>query len=83
MAEWFSIVPQDVPPFTLVHDGEDGWAFYIWPDDSTSYVHLRGEHPMHDEITIEWYGSEWSPEDVCCSCAETDCPNPEFARKAT
>jgi len=43
------------PTFDLGEDGTDGWAFWIDPEDTTSYVH-------HD-LRIEWYGSRW-PESV-------------------
>ena len=39
------------PTFTLVEDGDDGWAFWIDPDDTTSYV--------QPDLSIEWYGSGW------------------------
>lgn len=40
----------------LVEDGEDGWAWWIFDDDTTSYVH-------HD-LTVEWYGHT-PPEEPC------------------
>lgn len=36
----------------IMPDG-DGWAFYVLPDDTTSYVHA--------DLTIEWYGTAWCP----------------------
>lgn len=43
------------PEFELHKDGDDGWAFWIRTDDTTSYVH-------HD-MAIEWYGTGWKPGD--------------------
>lgn len=43
--------PGEDPPFTLVEDGESHWAFWILPDDTTSYVHPDGK--------VEWLGSSW------------------------
>lgn len=39
------------PTYNLIEDGEYGWAFWIDPNDTTSYVHSDGR--------IEWYGSAW------------------------
>lgn len=39
------------PEYTVMKDGEDGWAWFINPEDTTSYVHADG--------TIEWYGSSF------------------------
>lgn len=48
-------------PFSLCEDGDDdsavgkcGWAFWVLEDDTTSY--------LHEDLTIEWYGSEWELE---------------------
>jgi len=53
--------------FTLVEDGETGWAFYLLKDDTTSYV--------HEDLSIEWYGTGWEPgereeHDADCFCVE-------------
>lgn len=37
----------------IVPDGDTSWAFFLLPDDRTSYV-------KHDG-SIEWLGTEWSP----------------------
>lgn len=42
------------PTYSLCEDGEDSWAFWIVPNDTTSYLH-------HD-LGIEWYGTCW-PDD--------------------
>lgn len=39
------------PTYSLVEDGETGWAFWIVPNDTTSYVHPDG--------SIQWLGSAW------------------------
>ncbi|WP_371436301.1 hypothetical protein [Polaromonas sp.] len=44
-------VAPDYPTYRLCEDGETGWAFWIDPRDTTSYVHSDG--------LIEWYGSAW------------------------
>ena len=33
-------------------DDGDGWAFWLHPDDTTSYLHA--------DLLVEWYGSEGS-----------------------
>lgn len=51
-----------IPSFTLEPNGypetdapsKIGWAFWILDDDTTSYV--------HNDLSIEWYGSSWAPE---------------------
>jgi hypothetical protein len=50
----------DVPCFGMVEDGEECWAFWVYPeelppgaDDTTSYVHA--------DLSIEWYGTSWVP----------------------
>lgn len=45
----------------LITDGDDGYAFFMIPSDTTSYVH-------HD-LGIEWYGTNW-PEGECGPCGE-------------
>ena len=40
------------PTFSLHEDGDDGWAFWVVPSDTTSYV--------HENLAIEWYGTSWS-----------------------
>ena len=49
------------PEYSLCEDGDDdsaenkcGWAFWIAPMDTTSY--------LHEDLTIEWYGTMW-PDD--------------------
>ena len=49
-----------VPCFGMVEEGEENWAFWIYPeelppeaDDTTSYVHA--------DLSIEWYGTSWVP----------------------
>lgn len=44
-----------IPYFDIVHDGEDAWSFWILETDTTSYV--------HQDLTIEWYGTNWRSED--------------------
>ena len=39
------------PDYTLIDDGEDGYAFYVVPQDTTSY--------LHRDMSIEWYGTGW------------------------
>lgn len=46
------------PDYGLCEDGDDtaapgkcGWAFWIAPEDSTSYV--------HEDLSIEWCGTGW------------------------
>lgn len=43
----------ECPPFNTCEDGDDGWAFWIWERDTTSYV--------HEDCGIEWYGTSWTP----------------------
>lgn len=51
VAEFLDTVEPDYPTVTVAEDGDDGWAFWIDPEDTTSYLH-------HD-LRIEWYGSRW------------------------
>lgn len=44
-------------PFDLIEDGDDGWAFWIMDDDTTSYV--------HQDLKIEWYGTTWTSAHCC------------------
>lgn len=44
---------EDCPHFHKCEDGDDGWAFWIWDRDTTSYV--------HEDCRIEWYGTNWTP----------------------
>ena len=39
----------DADGLTMVPDGEDGWAFWLRADDTTSYVHA--------DLSVEWYGT--------------------------
>ena len=38
----------------LYEDGDDGWAFWLHDDDTTSYVHA--------DLYVEWYGTTDSEE---------------------
>lgn len=42
-------------PLSLIPDGEDGWAFWVLENDTTSYV--------HDDLSVEWYGTMWDGDD--------------------
>lgn len=48
-----------VPEYHIIHDGDDGWAFWILngdgneDGDTTSYVHADG--------MLEWLGTQWDP----------------------
>lgn len=51
----------DVHGYKLIPDGDEtsasnkcGWAFWIFEDDTTSYV--------HENLHIEWYGTAFDPE---------------------
>ncbi|MFA9261753.1 MAG: hypothetical protein ACEQSB_00135 [Undibacterium sp.] len=39
------------PDYTLIEDGEESYAFYVVPNDTTSY--------LHRDMSIEWYGTGW------------------------
>lgn len=41
----------DYPTYSLCQDGDTGWAFWVTPDDTTSY--------LKEDLSIEWYGSAW------------------------
>lgn len=65
----------------LHNDGDDGYAFWLIPSDTTSYVHA--------DLTIEWYGTSW-PEGECCKCgkdfngdAPDKCPSCGAAKRAS
>ena len=51
---WLDEHAPGYPTYTLAEDGEDGWAFWIVPQDTTSYVDPDGR--------IQWLGTGW-PED--------------------
>jgi len=47
--------------YKLIPDGDEtsapnkcGWAFWVFEDDTTSYV--------HEDLKIEWYGTAFDPE---------------------
>jgi hypothetical protein len=40
-------------PFSLITDGDFGWAFYVRENDTTSYV--------NEDLEIEWYGTLLTP----------------------
>lgn len=42
-------------PLSLIPDGEDGWAFWVLENDTTSYV--------HEDLSVEWYGTGWAGDD--------------------
>lgn len=41
--------------FHLIHDGETHWAFWIEPDDPTSY--------LESDLLVQWGGTDWRPEE--------------------
>lgn len=48
---WLDVHAPGYPTYSLHKDGEDGWAFYVAEQDTTSYL-------RHD-MSIEWYGTGW------------------------
>jgi hypothetical protein len=48
---WLDEQAPGYPTYTLTEDGEDGWAFWIVPQDTTSYVVPDGR--------IQWMGTGW------------------------
>jgi hypothetical protein len=48
---WLAEHAPGYPDYSLCEDGDDGWAFWIAEQDTTSYLH-------HD-MRIEWYGTGW------------------------
>lgn len=48
---WLDKHAPGYPTYGMCEDGEDGWAFWIVDQDTTSYLH-------HD-LTVEWYGTGW------------------------
>lgn len=42
------------PAFSKCEDGEDGWAFWINENDTTSYLH-------HD-LKVQWLGTSYEAE---------------------
>jgi hypothetical protein len=58
---WLDEWAPGYPDYSLCEDGDDesaenkcGWAFWVAPMDTTSY--------LHEDLTVEWYGTQW-PED--------------------
>jgi hypothetical protein len=49
--KWLAEHAPGYPDYSLCEDGDDGWAFWIATEDTTSYLH-------HD-MRIEWYGTGW------------------------
>ncbi len=47
----------ECPHFHLVEDGETSWAFWVLPDDTTSY--LAHDHLARD-LRIQWHGTDWT-----------------------
>ena len=39
------------PEYGLCEDGASGWAFWISPSDTTSYLRA--------DLSVEWYGTGW------------------------
>lgn len=48
---WLEQRAPGYPDYSHCTDGEDGWAFWVADQDTTSYLH-------HD-LKIEWYGTGW------------------------
>lgn len=48
---WLEQHAPGYPTYGMCEDGDDGWAFWIVDQDTTSYLH-------HD-LTVEWYGTGW------------------------
>jgi hypothetical protein len=48
---WLDEHAPGYPAYTLAEDGEDGWAFWIVPQDTTSYV--------GPDLRIQWLGTGW------------------------
>ena len=48
---WLDVNAQGYPTYSLIKDGDDGWAFWIVDQDTTFYV--------HPDLRIEWYGTGW------------------------
>lgn len=62
----------NVPDFTLAEDGDAtsapgkcGWAFWVRHTDTTSYI--------HEDLSIEWYGTSWTAGDSLDSEDNDDC----------
>ena len=49
--KWLDEHAPGYPTYTLCEDGEDGWAFWVAPQDTTSYV--------RKDLSIQWMGTEW------------------------
>lgn len=45
--------PEEQPSYRLEPDGDTGWAFWVLPDDATSYV--------RQDLSIQWLGTDWEP----------------------
>lgn len=48
---WLDRAAPGYPDYSLCQDGDDGWAFWITPNDTTSYLHA--------DLRVEWYGTGW------------------------
>ncbi len=48
---WLDRVAPGYPDYSLCEDGDEGWAFWIVPNDTTSYLHA--------DLRVEWYGTGW------------------------
>lgn len=58
---WLDEYAPGYPCYSLCEDGDEdseeetcGWAFWISPTDTTSY--------LHEDLAIEWYGTTWPDE---------------------
>ena len=48
---WLESVAPGYPDYSLSEDGDDGWAFWVAEQDTTSYLHA--------DMRVEWYGTGW------------------------
>jgi hypothetical protein len=53
--EWLDEHAAGWPVYMLEEDGDDGWAFWIAPQDTTSYI--------GPDLRIQWAGTGWP--DTC------------------
>ncbi|MDH0851436.1 hypothetical protein N5D66_26140 [Delftia tsuruhatensis] len=49
--QWLDEKAPGYPDYSLCEDGDNGWAFWIAYQDTTSYLHAG--------MRIEWYGTGW------------------------